>query len=115
MDDGGLHEQISQLELRIEELVDATERCRRIAQASKAVIVFGGIWMSAILVGAIRPDAIGLIGATTSIIGGIVLFGSNASTARQTAASIEAAEALRAELIGRVELRLVSDSGRVQD
>ena len=45
-------------------------------------------------------------------MGGIVLFGSNDTTAKQTAEKIAEAEALRAELIGGIALQLVPDEGR---
>jgi hypothetical protein len=39
-----------------------------------------------------------------------VSFGSNVSTLRQTDAAISAAESLRSELIGRIDLRVVGDA-----
>ena len=48
----------------------------------------------------------------TVAFGGVVLFGSNNSTSEQTTAALRAAEAERAELIGQMDLRVVSDSGR---
>ena len=78
---------------------------------------FGRTWGLAQLV-LIVVTAIGLIdSATTAIaaiaalIGGIVLFGSNNSTLQQARAALRAAEAERAMLIGRIELRVV-DGGR---
>jgi NAD/NADP transhydrogenase alpha subunit len=109
MNDDELHDQIARLELRIEDLGQAAEKCRKFAYASKLAIVVGVVWLGCIVVGAIRPTAVDLIGAITAIIGGTVVFGSNTSTARQTAADMDAAQAQRAELIGRIDLRLVSD------
>jgi hypothetical protein len=54
-------------------------------------------------------DGLSLMVATILIIGGIVLAGSNATTARQIAERIEQAERLRAELIGGIELRVVAE------
>jgi hypothetical protein len=42
--------------------------------------------------------------------GGIVLLGSNVSTLQQIMAAMRAAEALRSDMIGRIDLRLVGDS-----
>jgi hypothetical protein len=41
------------------------------------------------------------------VLGAIVSLGSNVSTLRQTTDAIAAAEALRSELIGRIDLRVV--------
>ena len=108
MANGDLHEQISRLEIQIGGLAEATERCRRIGLISKAVIAVGGIWMLAMLVGAIRLNPIALILALSFILGGIVVFGSNASTEKQIIIKIKAAETLRTELISSIKLRLVS-------
>lgn len=45
-----------------------------------------------------------------AVIGGAVIFGSNTSTSKQAAAAIKAAEALRAELIGMIDLRSVEEA-----
>jgi hypothetical protein len=46
-------------------------------------------------------------------MGGIVLYGSNRTTAEQIAARIANAERLRAELIGAMELTLVPEPSRL--
>ena len=46
-------------------------------------------------------------------MGGVVLYGSNRTTAQQIAARIANAERLRAELIGEIELTLVPEPRRV--
>jgi hypothetical protein len=43
-----------------------------------------------------------MVGALAAIIGGVVLFGSNLSTSKQTTAAIKAAEMRRAELIDMI-------------
>jgi hypothetical protein len=107
MADGGSQDQISRLEAHIDWLAEVLERCRKIALASKVAIAAGGIGMAAMTLGAVRFDPIAMLAAMTAVIGGIVVFGSNASTSQQTSASMIDAEALRAELIGRLELRIV--------
>ena len=108
MDEDDLREQISRLEVHIEELAEAIEKCRKIILISKAAIAIGGALILAITFGAIRFDPMAMIAAITAVVGGIVLYGSNRSTLEQTMAAVRAAEAQRAELIGRIELRIVA-------
>jgi hypothetical protein len=49
------------------------------------------------------------IAAMAAVIGGIVLAGSNSTTWTQTEARLHKSEALRAEMIGRLELRVVEE------
>ena len=112
MNDGNLREQISRLEERIEELADVIERCRKLMLFSKAAISAGGVLIVAMMFGAIRFDPAAMIGALTAVIGGTVLLGSNSSTSQQTMAAMQAAEEQRAELIGRIDLRVVGEADR---
>jgi hypothetical protein len=107
MDAGELREDISRLELRIAELERRIDGCGKFILLSKVAIAAGSVLMLALLIGAIRFDPAAMIGATTAVIGGIVVFGSNTSTLKQARADLAAAEALRGELIGRMDLRLV--------
>jgi hypothetical protein len=70
-------------------------------------IAGGGIWIFAYLLGAIRVDSTAMTGAIAAAIGGVVVFGSNSSTSKQTTAAIEAAEIRRDELIDMIDLRTV--------
>jgi hypothetical protein len=112
MNDGNLREQISRLEERIEELADVIERCRKLMLFAKAAISVGGVLIVAMMFGAIRFDPAAMIGALTAVIGGTVLLGSNSSTSEQTMAAMQAAEEQRAELIGRIDLRVVGEADR---
>jgi hypothetical protein len=107
MDDGDLHEQILHIEAHIEELADAIERCRKIILISKAAIAAGGTLILAITLGVVRFDPTLMIGAIAAVIGGTVVFGSNTSTSEQTTADMKAAEAHRAELISRIDFRVL--------
>jgi hypothetical protein len=110
MADDDLHDQISRLEAQIDELTEVIESCRKVILVSKVAIAAGGIWLLAFTFGAIRFDSMAMIGAISAVIGGTVVFGSNASTSKQAVAAIKAAEALRAELIGNIDLRLVGEA-----
>jgi hypothetical protein len=110
MDNGNLQDQILRLEAEIDELTEVMESCRKVILVSKIAISVGGIWLSAFMFGAIRFDAIAMIGAISAVIGGTVVFGSNTSTSKQATAAIKAAEARRAELIGKIDLRLIGEA-----
>jgi hypothetical protein len=95
------------LEAQIEKLTEAIERCRKAILVSKVAIAAGGIWLLAFTFGAIEFDPMAMIAAISAVIGGTVVFGSNTSTSKQALVEITAAEALRAELIGKINLRVV--------
>ena len=61
-----------------------------------------------------RFDPTVLIGAIAAVIGGTVVFGSNTSTLKQTVTDMKAAEAHRAVLFSRMNLRVVGDGGEVE-
>jgi hypothetical protein len=107
MHDGDPRAAIADLEARIEALSDTLERCRKIALASKLLVAVGAVAIVLMAMGAIPVAPVSVVGAISAALGGIVLFGSNASTHRQTAAAIVEAQMLRAELIGRIELKEV--------
>ena len=108
-DDGDLHEQILHIEAYIEELTAFMQSCRKIILISKAAIAAGGTLILAIIMGAVGFDPTVMIGAIAAIIGGTVVFGSNTSTLKQTTTAMKAAEAHRAELISKMDLRVVGD------
>jgi hypothetical protein len=58
-----------------------------------------------------RPQYVSgtLVAAIAALLGGIVLWGSNRSTANEATAQLAAVEARRAELIGLIELRVIPD------
>jgi hypothetical protein len=109
MSDGDPRTQILRLEDEIEELTEVLERCRKIILISKIAVAAGGIWLLTLSSGIIRFDPVAMIGAIAVVFGGTVVFGSNASASKQTAVAIKTAEALRAELIGKINLRVVTE------
>jgi hypothetical protein len=115
---GELREEIVRLEAEIDELTGVVERSWKVGLFAKMAVLAGAMWLLASTVGAISLDPVALIGAIAAVIGGIVVFGSNTSTSKQAALGIKAAEARRAELIGKIELRPVgeaSDRSRAPD
>jgi hypothetical protein len=108
-DDGDPHEQITRLEAQIEALAETVESCRKIMLGAKVAIAGGVLLILAMLFGVVRTELASLSGATAALLGGIVLLGSNRSTADQALAKMQKAEAARSALIDRLELRPVGD------
>ena len=100
---------IERLETHIEALSDQIESCRKFILAGRCAIVLGGVLLLAGLFGLIRFDALSLTTAFAAMLGGIVVLGSNDSTAKEARAALAKAEAARAALIGSIGLRVVSE------
>jgi hypothetical protein len=109
MDEDEPADQIAQLEARIEELAEIAERCRKIILVSRAAVAAGAALLLVMVLGLFGSSQTAAIGSIAVVLGGIVSLGSNVSTLRQTMAGISAAEALRSELIGRIDLRVVGE------
>jgi hypothetical protein len=103
MDDEDPRREIARLEEHIESLTDKMENCRKFILAARVALAAGALVLIAMLFGAIRADLTVMAAAMAASIGGIVVWGSNAGTAK------EAAEASRTALIGQLELRTVAE------
>ena len=103
-------DEISLIEERLERLAEVAERCRKIILVSKAVIAGGGALLLVMVLGLFGSSQVAALGSIAAVLGGIVSLGSNVSTLRQTTDAISAAEALRSDLISRIDLRVVGDS-----
>jgi histidine ammonia-lyase len=77
---------------------------------SKAAIAGGAALLLVTVLGLFGSSQVVALGSIAAVLGGIVSLGSNVSTLRQTTDAISAAEALRSDLIGRIDLRVVGDS-----
>src|SRR5262245_11898035 len=110
LDEREARAEIERLETRIEELAERIAKCRKFILMSKLAMAAGAILILAFMLGAIRFDPAVMIGALTAVIGGTVLLGSNNSTLQEATSALQKAEGERAELIGRIELRLVEES-----
>ena len=102
-------DEISRIEAQIEELAEVSERCRKIILISKAAIAGGVALLLIMMLGLFGSNPVAALGSIALVLGGIVSFGSNVSTLRQTMAALSAAEALRSDLISRIDLRVVGD------
>ena len=103
-------DEISLIEERLEELAEVSERCRKIILFSKAAIAGGAALLLVMILGLFGSSQVAALGSIAAVLGGIVSLGSNVSTLRQTTDDISAAEMLRSDLIGRIDLRVVGDS-----
>jgi hypothetical protein len=92
----------------IEELSAKIESCRKFVLASRIAVAGGGIVLASMLLGAIRFDPAAMAAAVAALLGGIVVWGSNGSTAKEAAKELATAEAVRAALIEKIDLRVIS-------
>ncbi len=106
-DDDERRAAIVRLEARIEELAARLESCRKFILAARAALVVGAVLLIALVFGLIAFDPRLFVGAIAALLGGIVAWGSNASTAQEAASALTAAERDRAALIAQIELRIV--------
>jgi hypothetical protein len=109
MDDEDPRREIARLEEHLESLTDKMENCRKFILAARVALAAGALVLIAMLFGAIRADLTVMAAAMAASIGGIVVWGSNAGTAKEAAAELAAAEASRTALIGQLELRTVAE------
>ena len=110
MDEIDPNDEIARIEARLEQLAEVAERCRKIILASKVAIAAGAGLLLVMMLGLFAPGQAMAIGAMAAVLGGIVSLGSNVSTLRQTMEAASAAEALRSDLIGQLNLRVVEES-----
>jgi len=109
MDEDNPIDEISRIEARLEVLAEVSERCRKIILVSKVAIAGGVSLLLVMVLGLFGSNQVAAIGSIAMVLGGIVSFGSNVSTLRQTTAAMSAAEVLRSDLISRIDLRVVGD------
>ena len=105
-------EDIARIEARIEGLEESIARCRKLSTAAKIAITAGAGWIVLTLLWIIPYVPYMTIAALAAVIGGIVLLGSNATTWTQMEASLRASEALRDDLIGHMEMRVIDEGVR---
>ena len=103
------HDALEELERRIEKLTTKIENCRKFILASRAAVAVGGLLLLAVTVGAIRSDPMIVAVGIISTIGGLVLIGSNRSTAKEASEQLVYLNARRTAAIDRIDPRVVND------
>ncbi len=109
MDERTGGDEIARIEQRIEDLEAAIERCRKLSLAARTAIGAGALWIALTVTGIVSFVPWLVIAALAAVIGGTVLFGSNSTTWTQTKSALKASEAMRSELIDRMDLRVVEE------
>jgi hypothetical protein len=107
MNGDGAQQDIARIEAHIEALAEAIERCRKLSFAAKIAIGAGAAWLMLVLLGVVAFVPYAVIAAMAAVIGGIVLLGSNATTWAQTESALQRSEAMRADLISRIDMRVI--------
>jgi hypothetical protein len=106
-EDNDPRDEIVRLEAEIEQLAETMESARKLVLLAKIAMALAALLIVGALLGMLSLDPAVLIGAFGVAIGGVVVFGSNASTLEQAKAATRAAELRRSELIGHIDLRVV--------
>jgi hypothetical protein len=106
-ENGDPHDQVVRLEALIEDLTAKIESCRKFILTSRIATWGGGIVLFAMLFGVMRFDLGIMAAAVAALLGGIVVWGSNSSTAKEAAKELAQAEADRVALITIINPRAV--------
>jgi len=101
--------EIERLEAQIDEINSRLESCRKFVLVGRIAIFGGAVLLAVILLGAMTFDPRLLLAAIAAVLGGIIVWGSNRSTAEEASAQLAAAEADRAAMIGRLDLHIVTE------
>jgi hypothetical protein len=109
MSDTDPHDEIERVEAQIEAIRSRLESCRKFILAARIALMGGALLLAAILLGAIAFDQRLLLVAIAALLGGLVVWGSNHSTADEAVAELAKAEAYRAALIGHLRLQVVTE------
>jgi hypothetical protein len=103
-----LHNEIVRIEDRIERLTEKIESCRKLILASRIAVVGGTIVLTVMLFGAMRFDPAIMAAAVAALLGGIAVWGSNRSTAKEATTELTIIASDRSMLIQQMNLKDVT-------
>ena len=103
----GPHDEIVRLEGRIDDVAARIESCRKFILAARIAVTGGGGVLAAMVAGAIPFHPGIMAAAVAAFLGGITVWGSNTSTAKEAAKELAMLEAHRSALIEKMMLRIV--------
>jgi hypothetical protein len=106
---GDPHDEIVRLEAQIETLSARIENCHKFILAARIAVAGGAVLLTVLFLGLIRFDPMFLFGAFAALLGGIVVWGSNSSTANEAQEQLAKTEANRRALIGLINLRVIAE------
>jgi hypothetical protein len=104
---GDPHDQVVRLEALIEELTAKIESCRKFILVSRIATWGGGVVHFAMFFGVMRFALGAMAAAVAALLGGIVVWGSNRSTANEAANAMAVAEVDRTALITMINPRAI--------
>jgi hypothetical protein len=106
---GDPHDEIVRLEAQIETLSARLESCRKFILAARITVAGGAVLLAVLVLGLIRFDPTLMLASIAALLGGIVVWGSNGSTAKEAAELLAKTEASRRALIGLINLRVIAE------
>jgi hypothetical protein len=109
MDEDKPIDEIARIEAELEELAEVSEQCRKIIMVSKAAIRRRRALLLFMMLGLFGSNQVTALGSIAVALAAIASLGSNVGTLQQTMAAMTDAEALRSDLLGRVDSRVVGD------
>jgi hypothetical protein len=104
-----LHQQIADLEIEIDDLSEAAERCRKSMIVARLAVIAGVLFVGASLSGFVRTDALILVIGIAATLAGIGLLGTSRGSLEHITGKIRASEAHRDQLIDGMNLHAVQD------
>jgi hypothetical protein len=105
-----LHQQIADLESRIDDLSQAAERCRKSMIVARVAVLAGVLLVGASLAGMVRTDGLVLVIGIAATLAGIGLLGSSLGSLEEITGKIQTSEARRDGMIDGMSLPTVQDS-----